>query len=418
MRILWFSNRPPSGATGAKKTIGGSWIESLENELKEHADVELGIAFQYLSKEAKEIRSKTSSTRYFSVPRHPYSKISRWAHRFFLKSLSEKPLEDYLQIVDQFQPDLVLFFGTESDFPLIIPKLTMPSVIWFQGNLTVYERMFETGITIQETFRLEKLKSFLTGSTMYHNHQIFKKKVTREKKIFSFAQHFIGRTDWDRRIVSILSPQAEYHHCDESMREAFWMNQWHQKSKRDKFIITTTIRGNLYKGLETVYEACSLVNHELEGKVEWRVIGVEENSVYAKAARRKVGIFSTSNSHVNLLGTKTGNELVNELLNADLYIHPSHIENSPNGVQEAMLLGMPVIATNVGGTPSLLTDGKEGVLLQNKDPFALAGAILELYREPKKALSLGQNARKRALIRNDSKKICDDLLNIFEQVKK
>ncbi len=417
MRVLWFSNRPPVGVQLSKKTVGGSWIESLEDELMTNSNlhIELGIVYSQLAKESTEIRSENFSTRYFMVPRDPYGKMRRWVSRFFAGPLSERPLQKYLAIVDDFKPDVILFFGTESDFPLIIPQLKIPSIIWFQGNLNIYQRMFESGIQLRKTLRYETLKDMLMGDTLIHNYLLFKRKVTREKRIFSIAENFIGRTTWDRRVVSVMSPQANYYHCDETMRQIFWEKQWIQWQNRDKFIITTTIRGNLYKGLETVFEACDLLADRLEQQLEWRIIGIAKDTVYVKAARKKAN-FPRSRTTVKLLGSKSGPELVQELLNADIYVHPSHIENSPNGVQEAMLLGMPVIATNVGGTPSMLTDGMEGLLVQNKDPFALAGAILELYRFPNNAKMMGKNARKLGLLRNDNNKICSDLLDIFDQL--
>ncbi|PKA98754.1 glycosyltransferase involved in cell wall biosynthesis [Flavobacteriaceae bacterium MAR_2009_75] len=415
MRLLWFSNRPPLGALNSKKSVGGSWIESLEQEFKKYPHIDLGIVYNELASEKAEIQSKDSNTKYFMVPRDPYGKFDRWAERFLSQSPSEKTLSGYLEVVDQFQPDVILFFGTESDFPLIIPELKIPSVIWFQGNLTVYDLMYESGISIKKTLSFEKLKHFLTGDTMYHNYLRFKKLVEREKKIFSYAQNFIGRTSWDRRLVGMMSPQAKYWHCDEAMRPPFWENVWQSKLDRNELVITTTIRGNLYKGLETVFRAADILSERIQKQLSWRIMGIAENSVYAKTAR-KIANFDKSRKEVVLMGNKSSDELIAELLNADMYVHPSHIENSPNGVQEAMLLGMPIVATNVGGTPSLLEDGLEGKLVQNNDPYALAGAIYEFHTNTLEAEHMGKKARERGLVRNSNEKICKDLLEIFHQL--
>lgn len=415
MRVLWFSNRTPSGAKDLKNDIGGSWIEALEQELHAYPIIDLGIVFKELTKTPNEIKSKSSRTRYFMVPRYPYGKFDRWVGRFIGRPPSRKPLRDYMRVVNNFRPDVILFFGTESDFPLIIPQLNVPSIIWFQGNLTVYERMYENGISVHKALYQNTLKDILMGDSILHDSIRFKNLVQREKQIFSYAKNFIGRTDWDRRLVNIMAPKANYFHCDEPMRRPFLENKWTQVQNRDKFVIVTTIQENLYKGLEMVFETSYLLTDRLEKQLEWRVVGISEGTAYVKAAR-KIANYPPSNSTVKLLGRKDGPELVQELLDADLYVHPSHIENSPNAVQEAMVLGMPVIATNVGGTPSLLIDGKEGILVQSKDPYALAGAILELYRLPDKAKTIGENARKLGLKRNDSKKICSELLDVFDQV--
>ncbi|WKX78167.1 hypothetical protein [Zobellia laminariae] len=87
MRVLWFSNRPPLGASNSKNRVGGSWIESLEQEIMDNSDIELGIVFSELEKEAKEIKSETSRTKYFMVPRYPFGKFDRWYSRFFATPL-------------------------------------------------------------------------------------------------------------------------------------------------------------------------------------------------------------------------------------------------------------------------------------------------------------------------------------------
>ncbi|MGS0525506.1 glycosyltransferase [Zobellia nedashkovskayae] len=213
-----------------------------------------------------------------------------------------------------------------------------------------------------------------------------------------------------------MAPQANYFHCDETLREVFWKNKWKHVKDKDKFIITTTIRSNLYKGLETIFETCEILNNLLTKEVEWRVIGVNPGVVYVKTAAKIAGV-KLSESKVKLLGARFGDDLVEELLDSDLYVHPSHIENSPNAVQEAMLLGMPVVATNCGGTPCILKNGQEGLLVQNKDPFSMAGAILEIIEAPDVAQKMGENARKRSLKRNDGKIICSDLMTIFDNLK-
>ena len=115
---------------------------------------------------------------------------------------------------------------------------------------------------------------------------------------------------------------------------------------------------------------------------------------------------------------KSAEELAEELKNADIYCHTSHIENSPNSVCEAMLIGMPVIATFVGGTDSMLHHDKEGILYQDGDPYALAAYIVELHDDFAKAKTLGDNARKVALARHDKDIIVKDLLSTYNSIVK
>jgi glycosyltransferase involved in cell wall biosynthesis len=61
---------------------------------------------------------------------------------------------------------------------------------------------------------------------------------------------------------------------------------------------------------------------------------------------------------------------------ADLLVNPSLSEGMPNAVLEAMAMGVPVVATDVGGVPELIMHGETGLLVPAGDPAALARAVV------------------------------------------
>lgn len=94
----------------------------------------------------------------------------------------------------------------------------------------------------------------------------------------------------------------------------------------------------------------------------------------------------------------------------DVVVHPSHSENV-GGAAESCLLGVPTIATNVGGFPDLVKDGTTGWLIPSKDPKALSVAIMDALGNPHEArtrASAGQKlAREMFDVRNSAAKIKD-----------
>ena len=97
---------------------------------------------------------------------------------------------------------------------------------------------------------------------------------------------------------------------------------------------------------------------------------------------------------VRFLGARSDVEHL--LRAADFFVLPSDTEGLPLSVLEAMAHGLPIVASNVGGIPELIDDGKEGLLIPPADPVALAAAIRRLSDDPELGRKLGDAARARA----------------------
>ena len=83
----------------------------------------------------------------------------------------------------------------------------------------------------------------------------------------------------------------------------------------------------------------------------------------------------------------------------DVLVCPSDSEGTPRAVIEAMLAGVPVVATCVGGMPDLLADRQTGILVEPGSATALAAAVTALLRDPAEARALGDRAREYAVQR-------------------
>ena len=74
---------------------------------------------------------------------------------------------------------------------------------------------------------------------------------------------------------------------------------------------------------------------------------------------------------------------------ADVYVNPADVEGLPVSILEAMALGIPVVATAVGGVPTVIRHDETGLLVEARQPTALATAILGLLDDPRRARHLG-----------------------------
>lgn len=412
MKVLWFTNTPGSGEEFINQnSLGGGWIKSLDKAIGKITD--LHVAFAYPKPLEPFVHRGISYH-----PIIPNNWKRTWLkERIFLKIKDVDELSVYLEIIKKVKPNIIHIHGTENPFGSIIGKTEIPVVVSIQGNITVCYQKFLSGIEKKFLFKKEwnfnRIYDFPFYRSFKKSYRLFEKMKQREIKNLKNCKNIIGRTDWDRRITRILAPESRYFHVDEVLRDIFYQAQWAQPENK-KLIIHTTNGNSPYKGFETLCQSLHLLN-ELGLNVEWRVAGIKENDLIVKITKSKLGKEFPKKGLV-LMGGLEEKTLAEKLLESHIYVMPSHIENSPNNLCEAMILGMPCIATFAGGTGSLLKDGEEGILIQDGDPWAMAGAILELVNDPDKATRMGKNARKRALERHDRERIVKTLIDTYKTI--
>lgn len=420
MKVLWFSNTPASGAEvingQSPLRATGGWLYAL-NKAIENA-VDLHIAFQH--------PYRLIPFRHGNTSFHPVYTgnilVQRLRERIGLLSQYGNMRKRYLKIIREVQPDVIHIHGSESPFLTILDATDIPVVISIQGNLTVCAHKYRTGFHGRHLYipgTPISLRSLILGRRNYYRglHMLHLSSAIERDNICN-AQNIIGRTDWDRRITRILAPRSQYYVGQEILRDMFYSSEWQQPdiSRIGKKSLFTTTGDSYYKGFETLCRALSLLN-KCQVNVEWRVAGISDNSLIAKITRRELG--SDYPEHgLTLLGSLAEHDLVEQMIQASVYVMPSHIENSSNSLCEAMLLGMPCIATFAGGTGSLLRDGEDGLLIQDGDPWAMAGAIKELLEEPDKASHYGAAARLRARERHNRENVVASLIQTYETILK
>lgn len=100
----------------------------------------------------------------------------------------------------------------------------------------------------------------------------------------------------------------------------------------------------------------------------------------------------------------------------DVSVLPSLDEGLGISIMEAQIMGVPVIATNVGGIPSLIKDGETGLLVNPGDPDALADAIIRVLNDKELAKRLGTQAREFILREFNSDLMVEDTLAVYQKV--
>lgn len=414
MKILWFANTAGNADEYYDSVLKGSggWIKALNKELQSH--VSLSIAFYHKS----DSKFQYQNTSYYSIASET-GFLKRLYNRFAGSAPEGADIDKYLSIIDDVKPDVIHIHGTENQFGCIISKTKIPVVVSIQGNLTAIINKFFSGFEKKYLHIPDRkgnsIKNFIMPWSFFVEYNYYRKIQKQEIKYLNETKYLMGRTEWDKRLSSILAPQSQYFQEDRILRDNFYNSEW-KFHKRNDIIIHTTIGNSFFKGFETICEALHILNKAGVNCI-WNIAGVSNSDLIIKITKKKLKEKFPVNGMV-LLGIVEEKSLIEHLLYANMYVMSSHIENNANNLCEAMILGLPCISTFVGGVGSLISNNENGLLIQDGDPMAMAGAILEIVNNKELAIELGKNARITALMRHNKSRILNQLLDSYKIILK
>lgn len=414
MKILWFCNTPclASDKLSPDHVIGG-WLYSINEQLINYDNIELSVCF-YFNQDLQPFKYR--KTTYFPIFRKAESSVfKKIKNRMAIKPIDNNEVSKLLGVVNLVKPDIIHIHGSEDNFGLIQYYINKPIVLSLQGILSPILEKYFSGIPNAKVSKFEDSRSKLFLLSINRVYRRLYYKAEREQKILENLKHIIGRTDWDKRVSRILAPKSQYFIVNEILRSEFYNVSWNKTSFDEPLQLISTMSDNIYKGFETIVKTALILKKHSEIKFTWNVIGLSEYSSTVKLVKRWLKV-EFAELNIKFLGTQKPSQIVKLFLVSDIYCQVSHIENSPNSLCEAMLVGMPIIATFAGGTSTLLEDKIEGILIQEGDPYAYAGAIKEMYYNPEQSMRQSKNAQLKAKQTHNKEKIANDLVNIYKSL--
>ena len=334
------------------------------------------------------------------------------------------------------RPDLVHLWGTEyaaaSALLEAAREQNIPALVGIQGVMQDCAAHLCDGVP--EAYRhstpLDRaLDRLIPGVQLDKLQANFNALAQSEAALLGKARHVTGRTAFDRRAVAALAPGARYYPCNETLRPLFYQGPlWHPRNFGRAPVLLLSQGNYPLKNLHTVLQALPAIL-ERWPDARLRIAGwppldkgpllrplVDRLFPYQRYCRRLAARLGVS-GHIRYTGPLDAAAMRQAYLDADLFLLPSLSENSPNSLGEAMLLGLPCVASAAGGIPDMLTDGVEGRLYGAAlDADALARTVTEVLTRPDGGAALGLAARTRALDTHDPTTNAAALWGIYEPI--
>jgi glycosyltransferase involved in cell wall biosynthesis len=330
----------------------------------------------------------------------------------------ERSLERWRDLVNEWKPDLLHIHGTETAYGLLTARgmVKCPAVISLQGLLGPCSEWYHYfgNRSLTEVVRMHRWLEIPMLRGHFWAYWNIRRRAKREREIIQGNRFFVGRTRWDRAYLHALNPAAVYYHEPRLVREAFWGTRWAlARVQRHRVCLTSAYHPR--KGAEVLLEAIRLLKSEFPD-IRVCIAGyISRRSGYGRYLRRQLHDLGGSAVEVGQLNAKN---MADEFANSHVFVSSSFIENNANGICEAQVVGMPVIATYTGGVPSLIEDGRTGLFFPAGDSTTLAARIREVFDDDALAKRLGEQAHEVARKRHDPVAVVQHVLAAYEDILK
>ncbi|WP_298488384.1 glycosyltransferase family 4 protein [uncultured Maribacter sp.] len=346
------------------------------------------------------------------------------------KGVYDKSLEpQWKDIINQVKPDIIHLQGSENSHALALIN-THPNekyLLSIQGLISVYARYYKAGLSNKDILKNLTLRFLLRGDSIFSEQkEFYKRGELIEKKYFRKINNFLGRTAWDKAHTKYLNRNSNYFHCGEILRPSFYTEEAWSFNNCEEYSIFLSQGNYPLKGFHQVLKAVALIKNDFP-KIKIYFAGRDTlllNKTFKKRIRQKNYSKYLSklikdlqlSDNVKYLGMLNESEMISAYKKANVFICPSSIENSPNSLAEAQILGVPCISSNVGGVSDMIEDKETGLLYRFEEFEELAEHISYIFTNSSKALSIAKKGREAALKRHDKTTITNDLLKIYKSI--
>ncbi len=408
MKILWLCNiRLPHISEYLNSTVEalGGWLTGMSSGLIADKFCELVVLYPNVEK----ISGDTGKMKFYGFT-------------------ADDIQNQFAAILKQELPDIVHIFGTEFSHTLDMVNaceslnLLDKTVINIQGLVSIIANHYYANLPINAV-NAYTFRDFIKQDNIKLQAKKFGDRGKSEIEALKKARHVIGRTDWDKACTTQINSNVKYHFCNETLRDAFYENSWDiNKCQRHSIFLSQAqypIKGfhNMLEAMPHILARFKDAHIYVTGKSPLDASGIAKlkQTYYNKYLGELIKKYSLQDK-ITFLGSLSEKEICDRFLKSHVFVSASSIENSPNSVGEAMILGVPTVSSHVGGVANMLAHDTDGFLYQHDAPYMLAHYVCEIFAKDDLAQAFSKKAHAHAKFTHDKKKNLTDIKSIYQEI--
>lgn len=417
MKILWIVNIP-LGLISKKlygKEENGLWMSPLLDEFKTSKKYQLIVATTAAISDI--FKGEEDGIVYYALPDNVptlYDEKKKKNQLIWKKMINEE------------KPDLIQVWGTEFTHGLCALRVSqgIPSVLYMQGYLKSIARYYLAGLTDKELRQSITFRDMTKKDSIRQQQKKYFLSTRKEKEMLQLSGSIICENDWCEDSIKAVVSNVSVYRCPLSVNHVFMRYAWDIKNV-EKYSIICTASGYPLKGLHMVLRAVGLLKEEYQdiklyvpgvkmisdGSLQWTI----RKRGYTKYIERLIKELDIEKNIV-WLGTISQTKLAEQYSRTRVFVLSSSIENHSSSLKEAMMVGMPSVASAVGGVPEYVRHGENGFLYRFEEYEIMAGYIKKLFEEDDLAVKLSKAGRSDMLKLHSNTNVFDTMVKIYKDI--
>lgn len=376
---------------GTAQAQSGSWVDATARALAATLEPpQLAVATLAPGREVR--RAEKDGVTYYCIP-------GGYAHRGARAPRQNVVL--WRQVVEEVRPDLIQIWGSEftDGLDLLEAAPGVPAVLYAQGVIAAIDKYPNGGLPLKELCAAQPLL-FKPITLKYRRDAArMRAQVPFEQELARRVDCIITDNDWCAGFFRVIAPGATVAYHMLPMNDVFQKVHWTAESCVPHTIFCNAGR-TPYKGLHMAVRALALIRPHypdvklrIPGAISFERLGNLRTPPYFRYLYRlskKLGVLDC----MEFPGMLTSKQMAEEMRRANVFVMPSAIENQSSTLREAMLVGTPSVAANVGCVSDSVTHNQNGYLYRYEEYELLAQYVIRLFADRQLSIALSAESRR------------------------